>query len=331
MIGKILRKFAGQRIAVVGDLILDQYQEADVERISPEAPVPIVKLKNGSKDVRAGGAANVALNLVALGADVSLFGVVGNDAEGHELLEILKRYGIKTDGVLVDSSRPTTTKTRIISRNQQIIRIDKEETKYISKKLENNIKANLKDNIKNFHAIVVEDYNKGLLTPGLIKFISSELTGVIPVGVDPKFENFNLYKKVKLFKPNRRELLGYTGKNSNSLRDAVVEVFKKIQPDYFMVTLSKEGMLVYDGERFFKIPALRKPVYDVTGAGDTVISVAMLSLASGLDIVESAILSTIAAGIEVSKFGVATVTPEELKEEYKRSYKTLKEMVEIFA
>ncbi len=330
MIGKILRKFAGKRIAVVGDLILDQYQDADVERISPEAPVPIVKIKNGSKDIRAGGAANVAINLVALGAEVSLFGVVGDDSEGHNLLEILKNHGIKTDGIIVDSSRPTTTKIRIISRNQQIIRIDVEETKYISKKLENNIKASLKENLKDLHAIIVEDYNKGLLTPGLIRFISSELTGNVPVGVDPKFENFSLYKNVKLFKPNKRELLGYTGKNTNNLQDAVVEVFKKIHPDYLMVTLSKEGMLVFDGERFYKIPALRKPVYDVTGAGDTVISVAMLSLASGLDIVESAILSSIAAGIEVSKFGVAAVLPEELREEYKRSYKTLKESVETF-
>ena len=329
MIGKILKKFADKRIAVVGDLILDQYQEADVERISPEAPVPIVRLKNDSNDIRAGGAANVALNLVALGAQVFLYGVVGNDTAGHELLNILREFGIKTDGVLVDSSRPTTTKTRIISRNQQIIRIDKEETRYISKRLENSIKTNLKENLKNLHAIIVEDYNKGVLTPGLIKFISSELTKTLPVGVDPKFENFHLYKNVKLFKPNRRELTRYIGKSN--LQDAIMEVYRKINPTYLMVTLSNEGMLIYNGENFYKIPALRRTVYDVTGAGDTVISVAMLSLVSGLDIVESAILSTIAAGIEVSKFGVATVLPDELKEEYRRSYKTLKEMVETFA
>ena len=329
MIGKILRKFADKKIAVVGDLILDQYQEADVERISPEAPVPVVRLKNGSKDIRAGGAANVALNLVALGAKVFLYGVVGNDAEGHDLLKILKGYGINTEGVFIDSSRPTTAKTRIISRNQQIIRIDKEETKYISKKLENNIKTHLKDSVKNFHAIIVEDYNKGVLTPGLIKFISTEFTGTLPIGVDPKFENFNLYKNVKLFKPNKQELMRYIGRNS--LQEAIVEAYRRIHPSYLMVTLSKDGMLIYDGNNFYKIPALKKTVYDVTGAGDTVISVAMLSLASGLDIVESAILSTIAAGIEVSKFGVATVLPEELKEEYKRNYKTLKNMVETFA
>ncbi len=327
MIGKVLRKFSGLHIAVVGDIILDKYQYADVERISPEAPVPVLKLRNGEKEERPGGAANVALNLATLGARVSLFGVIGNDQEGRDLLSLLNSHGIKTEGIFTDPSRPTTSKTRIISRRQQIVRIDIEDTRPVNKRIEKGIRDSLAGNLSDFDAIVVEDYNKGVLTPGLIRFISRELSGKTIIGVDPKIENFGLYRNVTLFKPNRAELSRFNGKKD--LFEAVRDTFEKLSPQYMMVTLSEEGMVVFDGRNYVKIPSLKKEVYDVTGAGDTVISVAILSLAAGLDIVDSAILSTIAAGIEVSKFGVACVKPEELKEEYKRHYSHLKESVEI--
>ncbi len=327
MIGKILKKFSKLRVAVIGDIMLDKYQYADVERISPEAPVPILKLRNGEREERPGGAANVALNISTLGADVHLFGVVGQDTDGKDLLSLLKSHGIRTDGIFIDHERPTTSKTRIISRKQQIVRIDIEKTEPIPRRIEKEIKNILSNEVKNFDAIVVEDYNKGVLTPGIIRFISKELTDKTIVGVDPKIENFGLYKNVTLFKPNRTELSRFNGKKD--LFEAIKDTFEKLSPEYMMVTLSEAGMVVYDGREFVRIPSLKKEVYDVTGAGDTVISVAILSLVAGLSIVDSAILSTIAAGIEVSKFGVACVRPDELREEFRKHYASLKEKVEI--
>ncbi len=329
MIDRILEKFSKARIAVVGDLILDRYQYADVERISPEAPVPVIKLRNGQEDIRAGGAANVALNLVSLGANVQIYGVVGHDNWGEKLVRILNAAGIDTTGVMVDKNRPTTCKNRIISRNQQVIRIDLEEDSPISEEFEVKIKGLLKENLNSLDAIIVEDYNKGVLTPGLIRFISKRLSKKTTVGVDPKFENFGLYKDVTLFKPNRRELLRYTGKPDKELIIAIKETFTKLHPEYLLVTLSEKGMIIYDGDQFYKIPAIKKDVYDVTGAGDTVIAVTILGLVSGLSMQESAILSTIAAGIEVSKFGVASVTPDELRYEFARYFDTLKTQMEI--
>lgn len=328
MIDKILKKFSKARIAVVGDLILDRYQYADVERISPEAPVPVIKLRNGHEDVRAGGAANVALNLVSLGASVQLYGVVGTDVWGDRLLEILKDAGIETDGIIRDVTRPTTCKNRIISRNQQVVRIDLEDDTPISKNFEKIIKDSINENVNSLDAIILEDYNKGVLTPGLIRFISKHIAPKTIVGVDPKFQNFGLYKDVTLIKPNQKELLRYTGKSRSELLEAIKETYEKLNPEYLLVTLSEQGMNIYDGSKFYKIPSIKKDVYDVTGAGDTVIAVAILGLISGLSIEESAILSTIAAGIEVSKFGVASVKPEELKEEFLKSFDTLSKQME---
>ncbi len=330
MIDEILEKFSKARIAVVGDLILDRYQYADVERISPEAPVPVIKIRNGHEDLRAGGAANVALNLVSLGAKVQIYGVIGDDDWGNKLIEILGDSGIKTDTIMIDKNRPTTCKNRIISRNQQVVRIDLEDDSPIPQKLEKKIKNSLLENVNTFDAVIIEDYNKGVLTRGLIRFISKYITPRTVVGVDPKFQNFGLYKDVTLLKPNRKELLRFTGKSRDELIDAIKETYEKLQPRYLLVTMSEQGMDIFDGSKFYKIPSIKKDVYDVTGAGDTVIAVAILGLVSGLSIVESAILSTIAAGIEVSKFGVASVKPEELREEFSKHFEILNEQMEIF-
>ncbi len=330
MIDEILEKFSKARIAVVGDLILDRYQYADVERISPEAPVPVIKLRIGDEDLRAGGAANVALNLASLGASVQIYGIVGADTEGDKLLEILEDAGIETEKIIRANDRPTTCKNRIISRNQQVVRIDLEDDSPIPQKFEKKIKNSLLDNINKYDAVVLEDYNKGVLTRGLIRFISKHIAPKKIVGVDPKFRNFGLYKGVTLLKPNRKELLRFIGKSRNELFAAIRETYERLLPKYMMVTLSEQGMNVFDGSKFYKIPAIKKDVYDVTGAGDTVIAVAILGLVSGLNIWESAILSTIAAGIEVSKFGVASVKPEELREEFSKHFEVLNEQMEIF-
>jgi len=307
-------KFKTLRVAVLGDLILDEYLFGKVERISPEAPVPVVTIEN--KRLHLGGAANVALNLRTLGAYVELFGVIGDDIDGKEILGLLNSKGIDGVGVIVDEERPTTKKTRVVSRGQQMIRLDRESISPISPSKEEMLLSGLEKTSKNYSAIIIQDYNKGVLTERVITSALKIAKGKLKA-VDPKYDNFFLYKGVDLFKPNLRELQDATGKrvkNEDDLIKLAMYVRGKVESKWLVITRGEAGSTIISDNEIISIPSLKREVFDVTGAGDTVLSVLVLSLLSGLSIEESSLLASIAAGIEVGKFGTATVSREELFE-----------------
>lgn len=311
---KAVRNFSELKVIVIGDIILDEYLFGDVERISPEAPVPVVALKD--RKLHLGGAANVAVNLRTLGAQVELFGVIGDDEDGKELLALLHAHGIDGYGVVIDNERPTTKKTRVVSVGQQMIRLDKENTSHISEPLESTLLMRLKETLDDTNAVIIQDYNKGVLTPRVIDEILKLTNGKLRA-VDPKMENFFLYRGVEIFKPNMKELERVTGrriKTDEELKRVVREIKRKMEIKYFVVTRGERGSVVLLDDTVYYIPALKREVFDVTGAGDTVISVLVLGVSSGLDILKAAVLSSIAAGIEVGKFGTAAVYPDELME-----------------
>jgi len=325
---KFIEKFKDIRVAVIGDLILDEYLFGEVERISPEAPVPVAAIKE--RKINPGGAANVALNLRALGSDVDLFGIVGRDTPGGELLQLLSERGIGIEGIIEVPDRPTTLKTRVISQGQQMIRLDREVTSPIDDELANKILRRVREGLDDIDAVIFQDYNKGLLTAYLITR-SIELFGERLKAVDPKLDNFFTYKGVDVFKPNIRELQRATGikiKNDSELLGIMRRVRQQIQARYLVVTRGEKGILVQSDDELIVIPSLKREVFDVTGAGDTVISIMVLALAAGLPIVESTLLSSIGAGIEVGKFGAATVSPEELLEIIQKDWENLLDSVE---
>lgn len=300
------------KISVIGDLIVDEYIFGEVERISPEAPVPIVKLLH--RKVLPGGAANVALNLQKAGASVSLFGVVGDDTYGHHLKTILQNYGLNVDGVIVTRKRETTVKSRIVAQNQQIVRLDKEQTNPIPSDISNLLCEKLIDSRNSFDAIVVQDYEKGVLTKKIIHFITQKFSDKF-IAVDPKHKNFFEYNRVNLFKPNLKEVKRILPVNSNE--DNLIEVcdylVSKINPEKLVITLGKEGMILNFNGNCYHIPALQIEVYDVTGAGDTALSFLVIGLLLGLSPVETCILANIASGLVVQKLGTVQVGLDELQ------------------
>lgn len=334
----IISKFNKQSILVVGDLILDQYIQGTVSRISPEAPVPVVLQKEAFDTP--GGAANVGHNLSGLDADVTLVGVIGDDAEGKTLVNSLKKKNINTKGIYVDAKRPTITKTRVIVQNQQVVRIDKEEIDCpIQKNVTKKISEYLTKNIKLFDAIILSDYGKGLLTPDLINHVVELATKHKKIiTVDPKVEHFGYYRRVTAITPNLQEtenairsikitspqLSKKLGVNSDKLQTdtqidlAGKELLKCLDLDSLLVTLSDKGMRLFErGKKPVSINTKAKAVYDVTGAGDAVISVFTLALASGASKHQAADLSNFGAGIVVGKLGAVAVTKKELSEAIK--------------
>lgn len=307
----IFDDFREMHIAVVGDVMVDSYFKGKVDRISPEAPVPVVQVRE--KSHKAGGAANVALNLRSMESKVTLYSVRGNDVEGEMLTEMMDNEGINTDCVFLDYDRRTTIKTRVIGNNQQVLRIDEEDTLPISKETEDKIISCFKSEIKQYNAVVIEDYNKGLLTPRLISsLIKTALDSGVPIVVDPKKENFFEYKNTSLFKPNRKELIEGLGLDNDltepdDIRDAILRVAEILSPKYVMLTLSEDGVVIYDGSHFEFIPAHARKIYDVSGAGDTVISIAALCLAADLGPEVIAELSNLAGGLVCEKPGVVPI------------------------
>ena len=314
-IKKILEKFRQKKILVIGDLMYDIYLWGTVGRISPEAPVPVVDLKEIV--TRFGGAANVAMNLFELYAEVSLTGVVGQDDAGSKLIKELHESGFETGGVIVEGKRTTTTKTRIGTNNQQIVRVDNETTRPINSYTGKFLVKFLEEEIPKCQAIVFEDYNKGLLTRSLIrKVIEIARKHSLIIAVDPKHLNFASYTGVTVFKPNMAELCAYLkcDKNNRAKVLSMARAFrKKIECEHMVVTNGSEGMIIITGkDEIITIPAAAQEVFDVSGAGDTVISTITLSLCAGLNIVEACELASIAAGIVCGKHGTASVCPEEL-------------------
>ncbi len=325
-----LKKIKNFKIAVIGDVILDEYIFGEIERISPEAPVPVVRVEKSLYNL--GGAANVALNIKSLGAEPLLMGVIGKDNPGEKVIQKLRENRIKTDYILLSDEWKTIVKSRIIAQNQQILRIDYENNIEIKGSVLKKFFDNLKKLQKESGGFLIQDYEKGLLFKKTIKEILKENKNK-PVFVDPKFENFFLYKNVYLFKPNLKEVeksLGKRVKDENGKIVTLRNIKNKIKCKNIVMTMGEKGMLGIDSKnRVFKIPSIKVEVYDVTGAGDTVISLLSLALCAKLDIIPSCIIATIGAGIEVTKLGASSITKFDLTKGFKNFYNRLLKQVEF--
>jgi len=313
---ELLESGATKRIAIIGDAMLDVYLRGDVDRISPEAPVPVVRIRD--KELALGGAANVAQNVAAIGAECDLVCAVGEDAEGQVVKAMLRDLPAETRSV-VTIERRTTTKTRVLARSQQIVRFDEEEDadirgEEVVRLLDAAIVA-----VDNADALVFEDYNKGVLTPGLFTPAMENARGrAIPIVVDPKYKNFFAYGGATIFKPNRRELESALGAAVDIEHpEALPAALKRLGVEHILLTLGEAGMalIAADGE-VGRVPTTAREVYDVVGAGDTVTAYLATMLAGGATPAEAAVIANFAAGVEVAKLGAATVTIDEVIEAY---------------
>ena len=319
---QVLRGFDGKRIAVVGDLMLDRYYWGTVRRISPEAPVPVVEVD--SESVRLGGAANVASNIQTLGGEAIMVGLIGDDHPGQQFISLLRERGFDSSSVLVDSARPTTTKTRVIAHAQHVVRIDNESKLDSPEHLRTKMIAALRDAIGTLDGIIIEDYNKGVVTPDLIRqIIALARDNHIPVAVDPKFNNFFEYKHVTVFKPNRREAEEVLGWKLVTLDDVVragKKLLEMLEAEHILLTRGEEGMSLFAaGGGITHLPTVAANVRDVSGAGDTVIATLTIALAAGADIQESCVLANCAGGVVVGSVGIVPIQRNELLEAVVRS------------
>lgn len=321
---RIISRFKDIKILVVGDVMLDRFIWGTVSRISPEAPVPVVWAK--SESFMPGGASNVANNIRALGAEAHMCGVIGDDEPGETLITELTKNGINNEGIIIDDARPTVSKTRIIAHHQQVVRIDKESDDALDNKIITKILSYAKSKIPDVDAVIIEDYGKGLIIPRLIKeLIAISKKHKRIVLVDPKQEHFQLYRDVAIITPNRKEAETISGikiKDKDSLVKAGRRVIRYLRSEAVLVTLGEDGMALFrKNGKWAHIPTVAREVYDVSGAGDTVIAAFALARASGADMIEAAHISNIAAGIVVAKLGIAVCTADELSSHFKQIVK----------
>lgn len=313
---KTLRKnFQGKRIAVVGDMMLDCYFWGDVKRISPEAPVPVVEVED--EFYRFGGATNVALNILKLGGKPLPVGVIGYDGYGTIFTSLFNELGISDDGIIIDESRPTTTKTRVIADKQHIVRIDKEDKSLVDGKASHRMFDFIASSIHSIDGIILQDYNKGVLGKELIKkIIALANKHKVLITVDPKFINFFEYKNVTVFKPNRKEaedVLGIKIKTTTDVDSAGEQLLDRLKAKYVLITLGAEGIVVFEkGKPPRRMPTKARKVADVSGAGDTVISTLTLALAAGADILEASYLANYAGGIVCEEVGIVPIEADKL-------------------
>jgi rfaE bifunctional protein kinase chain/domain len=306
---RIIQKFEGRRVLVLGDLMLDRYIWGNVSRISPEAPVPVVEVQKSTSCL--GGAGNVSQNLESLGALPLPVGVVGEDEEGMWI----KRHVGERRGIFIDASRPTTVKTRIIAHHQQVVRVDQERRRAIAPEVEEKIVRLVQK--EKYEGIIVSDYNKGIITKRLMERVLPYAKGRrIPVFVDPKIENFRLYSPVTFISPNHIEaekIVHHPCRTDAEVEKAGQEILASLASLYLIIKRGEQGMSIFEqSKKPIHIPTNAREVFDVTGAGDTVIATAALALLSGASIQEAAILANAAAGVVVAKIGTATCSPEEL-------------------
>lgn len=311
----ILNVMKTRRVMVIGDAMLDRYVWGVVSRVSPEAPVPVVDIRE--ETVRLGGAANVANNIVSLGAACELFGVVGDDSVGREIRREIEDRGIDTAGLLCDRMRPTTVKTRVIAHSQQVVRTDREMRDEICGDIENDLIDRVIAGLKACDAILISDYGKGVITKRL-------LDSVIPVArsnhkivsVDPKESHFMNYRQVSLITPNHNEAGNAVHRrihDEQSLLEVGWKIVDDLETDALLITRGENGMTLFQKDRTYQhFPTVARHVYDVTGAGDTVVSSFTLALCSDASMAESAHIANHAAGIVIRNVGTATVAPEEL-------------------
>ena len=311
----LLGRMAERRIVVIGDASLDIYLAGEAERISPEAPVPVVTVT--ARRYALGGAANVAANVAAIGAEGRLVAVIGDDARGDSLRGEVAQARLPDRHLVVAAARPTTSKTRVMARGQQVVRIDEEVDEPIPARAEQQLAGQLEAAMADADALLIEDYNKGTLTPSVIEraMLLAKQRGV-PVVVDPKFKHFFAYRGATVFKPNRRELeqaMGGGGVLDLDHPDALPTTLDTLGVDNLLLTLGPEGMvLVTKDLEITRIPTMAREVFDVSGAGDTVTAWVGTALAAGASAREAAQLANYAAGVEVAKSGVATVSPAEV-------------------
>ncbi len=320
----IISRFRNKSILVIGDLILDHYIWGRVNRISPEAPVPVVEVTRES--FMLGGAANVAHNIVALGGKASVLGVVGKDVTGEVMMDMLGQKGVNCDGVFV-SNRPTTVKTRVIAHNQQVVRFDREDSQYVSGKVLAGIVKYLRSICASHDGIIISDYKKGMITPELVKSVMSfSKTGRkgngnagMFVAVDPKVGHFPFYRGVSLITPNLVEASSGSTieiKDDRTLLKAGRALMKNLRCGAVLITRGEQGMSLFEKDRVSHIPTVAKQVYDVTGAGDTVISAFTLAHVSGASMEQAAVIANHAAGVVVADVGTAVATQEQIVESF---------------
>jgi len=311
-----LGRFKDTGLLVVGDIMLDHFIWGRVTRISPEAPVPVVDINNES--IMLGGAANVLNNIVSLGGRAHICGVIGHDEMGRRLVHELRLLNVDTSGIVVEEKRPTTIKTRVIAHNQQVVRFDRESKGDIGKDTEQKILQYATDNVKHLSGIIVSDYSKGVITKSLVKgLVKIAAKKGIPIAVDPKVSHFDYYKGATVVTPNNLEASQASGIDivgEDGLLAAGKKLMEKLASRALLITRGEHGMSLFEkGKKPVHIPTVAKEVYDVTGAGDTVIAVFTLALAAGASMQEAACIANHAAGIVVGEVGTATVKVEQLK------------------
>jgi len=324
----LFNQFSDQKVLIIGDVMIDTYLWGSVGRVSPEAPVPIVS--GVIEENRLGGAANVALNVKAMGAVPILCSVIGDDDRGKLFLELMGEQFLSDIGLVVDNHRVTTQKTRIISGNQHLLRVDEEMDIFLNKRVQDQFLELISSLLESggIDAIIMQDYDKGVLTPRVIsEVISASERVTVPVLVDPKFRSFDLYKKVKLFKPNFKELvkgldLDIKNYEIDRLSEAVKTYQAKQDIETLLVTLSEQGVLTSQNGEHVHLPAVKRDITDVSGAGDTVIALAALCLVAGLAPAELAAISNLAGGQVCEKSGVIPVSSEKLLEECTEHFKS---------
>jgi D-beta-D-heptose 7-phosphate kinase/D-beta-D-heptose 1-phosphate adenosyltransferase len=319
----LLQKFNKTGILVLGDVIVDHYIWGKVKRISPEAPVPVVEVSE--ENLRLGGAANVAHNIASLGGKVFVSGVVGKDEMGKVLLGKMKEKGIHTDGVVIDSDRPTIVKTRVIAHNQQVVRFDREIKSEISRKARSSILKYVREHLSGIKAVIISDYCKGVITKSLIKGLLRSVGSRVLVAVDPKVGHFDYYKDVSIITPNIDEASAGSGieiTDEKSLITAGRILLKKTRCKTVLITRGGKGMTIFDSAgKVTHIPTFARDVYDVTGAGDTVIAAFTLYHSAGAGLRDAAIFANHAAGAVVGEVGTAVVTPDMIASSIRRSRK----------
>ncbi len=320
----LLGNFKGKKILVTGDLVMDHYLEGTVSRISPEAPVPVVALGDGCDRRIPGGAANVALNVLSLGGTPIMSGVVGYDQDGEILLGLLADAGVNVEAVVLDRSRPTTVKTRVMGRNQQLVRIDREKTHFLSPDIDRALRSRIDSAMDEADAVILEDYDKGVLSQGNIEhIISGSVEREIYVAVDPKIRNFWSFTNCNLFKPNRHEAGRALGVEINGVDEAVnaaFEIRKRLSAVAVLITMGSSGsVLVHSNSDLPQhIPTVARHVFDVSGAGDSVIAVMGLAGSCGVGVTDAARLANLAAAAVCAEPGVYAVKPEDIIREASR-------------
>lgn len=319
-LNKIFNNADGKKIVVIGDLMLDRYLLGSVTRISPEAPVQVFDI--GTSENKLGGAANVAYNIKTLGAEPLLIGVCGNDDDGKILKNVFESLSISTEGIIAEENRNTTCKTRVIAAAHHLIRLDSESRAKISNESEKKILSILEEKKNDFEIIILEDYNKGVLTKEMIhSVVSFAKLNKKKILVDPKFENFFEYKDIFLFKPNRKELEDAILKRTDGLdelTERAKDFMKKINCENLVLTLGEHGMLLIennsDGMKMERVPTHARKVSDVSGAGDTVISTIAVCLAGNASVKDSVKIANFAAGLVVEEVGIVPIYKDKLIE-----------------